>query len=151
MKKTCLCILAIIFVTNVFASNIFAKTDTIKNPTVPKEIVASFSKTHPNAKLINWAKSNGIYIVSYREETTNLWTTYDADGQLLETKWKVRVSDLPTPTQDYIKKNNTQGIQEYYKIIDAGGTVNYEVSSLNKSYVFNTEGELYKTIELLKK
>jgi|GEM_PF-1655388 len=151
MKKICLFILSVIFVSNAFASRRLEKTDTIKNPTVPKEIVASFSKTHPNAKLINWAKSNGIYIVSYREETTNLWTTYDADGQLLETKWKVRVSDLPTATQDYIKKNNTQGIQEYYKIKDASGTVNYEVSSLNKSYVFNIEGELYKTIELLKK
>lgn len=151
MKKTCLCILAVIFVTNVFASRVLAKTDTIKNPTVPKEIVATFSKTHPNAKLVNWAKSNGIYIVSYREETTNLWTTYNADGELLETKWKVRVSDLPTAIQDYIKKNNTQGIQEYYKIINEDRIVNYEVSSLNKSYVFNSEGELYKTIELLKK
>jgi len=151
MKKICLFVLSIIFESHVFASQFFAKSDTIKNPTVPKEIVASFSKTHPNAKLANWMKSNSIFIVSYKENNKNLWTTYDSNGQLLENKWKVLSTELPSETQDYVKKNNTQGIQEYYKIIDASGTINYEVSSLQKSYIFNSEGEYYKTIEFLKK
>jgi hypothetical protein len=146
MTKICLFILTIIFV-----SNVFAKYDTIKNPVVPKEIVTGFSKAHPNAKLVNWTKYNNIYIASYRQDNANLWTTYDSKGQLLENKWKVTAVNLPAATQDYIKKNNTQGIQEYYKIIDAAGTINYEVSSFAKSYIFNSEGEHYKTVELLKK
>ena len=141
----------VIFVTNVFASRILEQSDTIKNPTVPKEIVSSFSKMHPNAKLVNWTKSNSIYIASYKEENINLWTTFDSEGQLLENKWKVLLTELPYTTQTFIKKNNIQGSLEYYKIIDAKSAVNYEISSFNKSYVFNSEGDLYKTIELLKK
>lgn len=152
MKKICLFILSIVlFASQTFALMISEKTDTIKNSSVPKKILASFSKMLPNAKLVNWAKSNSIYIVSYRENNQNLRTTFDRDGKLSENKWKVLITDLPSATQDYIKKNNTQGIQEYYKIIDASGNVNYEVSSPNKSYFFNSNGEHYKTIELLKK
>jgi hypothetical protein len=134
-----------------FASQGFAKSDTIRNPTVPKEIVASFAKAHPDAKLVNWAKANSSYIVSYREANYNLWTIYDLNGELIESKWRILEKDLPSPTLDYIKKNNTQGIQEYYKIVDASGVINYEISALHKSYIFDTNGEYFKTIESLKK
>ncbi|WP_018342331.1 hypothetical protein [Cytophaga aurantiaca] len=134
-----------------FASQGFAKSDTIRNPTVPKEIVASFAKAHPDAKLVNWAKANSTYLVSYREASYNLWTVYDLDGGLIESKWRILAKDLPAATQDYIKENNTQGIQEYYKVMEANGTINYEITALTKSYVFDSEGVLYKTIESLKK
>jgi hypothetical protein len=151
MKKIFLFILTILLVSNAFAFSIMVETDTIKNPTVPKEILTSFSKAHPNAKLAYWTKSNNIYIVSYREQSSNLWTTYDSNGQFLENKWKVVLAELPIPTQDYIKRNSTKAVQEYYKITDSSGVINYEVSSPNKSCVFNSNGEHYKTIELLKK
>lgn len=146
MKKICLLLLSI-----VFASQGFAKNDTIRNPTVPKDIVASFAKTHPDAKLMTWSKANNIYIVSYRENNANLWTTYDSNGALLENKWKIQAKDLPVAAQDFIKKNNTQGIQEYYKSTDASGAIYYEVSSPDKSYVFDAEGTHFKTIESVKK
>lgn len=151
MKKIFFFILYIFIATNVFAFNIKEGTDTIKNPTVPKVTLNSFSKAHPNAKLAYWTKSNNIYIVSYREKNSNLWSTYDSKGKFLENKWKVIFAELPVLAQDYIKKNSTKVVQEYYKIIDSNGIVNYEISSPNKSYVFNCNGEHYKTIELLKK
>jgi hypothetical protein len=146
MKKICLFLLFI-----GFATQGFAKSDTIRNPTVPKEIVASFAKAHPDAKLVNWAKAKSTYIVSYRETNSNLWTIYDLNGDLIESKWRVFEKDLPSATLNYIKTNNTQEIQEYYKIIEANGNINYEVSTLTKSYMFDSEGLFYKTIELLKR
>lgn len=146
MKKTYLLILFIIF-----ASQGFAKHDTIKNPTVPKEIIASFAKAHPDAKLMTWSKSNNIFIVAYREVNSNLWTTFDSEGKLLENKWKITLAELPLPVQDYIKKNNSKAVQEYYKIIDANGAINYEVSSAERSDVFDSQGRHFKTTELIKK
>ncbi|ABG60148.1 hypothetical protein [Cytophaga hutchinsonii] len=125
----------------------YAQSDTIKDPGVPKQVETSFEKNHPNAKQVNWIKEDQTYIASYKEHNVNQWTSYDNLGKLLENKWKIPVTELPFSAQNHARKNNTEGVQEYYKITNFKGVVSYEIATPSKEFFFDSAGALVKTVE----
>ncbi|WP_299250331.1 hypothetical protein [uncultured Cytophaga sp.] len=141
----------ILFLTIVLVGQSFAQHDTLKNPTVPKEITSSFNKAHPNAKLVNWSRTNGTYIATFKEGTSTLWTTYDNTGLLLENKWKVTSAELPEMIRDSIPESKANPAQIIYKRTDAKGFVSYEINSPNKKVIYNSFGEHVSTTEMIKR
>ena len=126
-----------------------AQTETaIEDTDVPKVVEASFAKTHPNAKQLNWIKEDQTYVASYKEHNVNQWTSYDHLGKLLENKWKVPVNELPYSAQSHARKNGSEHMQEYYKITNFRGVVSYEVVTATKEFYFDSAGSLVKTLEV---
>jgi hypothetical protein len=132
-------------------TQMFAQHNTIKNPTVPKQITSSFNKSHPNAKLVNWCHVNGTYIATFKEGNSTLWTTFDNNGLLLENKWKVTAAELPEAIRDSIPENNSLQDQEIYKRTNAKGFISYEINSPDKKIIYNAHGEHVSTTEMIKR
>jgi hypothetical protein len=130
---------------------IFAQHNTLKNPTVPKQITASFNKSHPNAKLVNWCHVNGTYIASFKEGNSTLWTTFDNNGLLLENKCKVTAAELPAMIRDSIPESKSLENQEIYKRTNGKGFVSYEINSPDKKVIYNANGVHVSTTEMIKR
>jgi hypothetical protein len=129
----------------------FAQHDTIKNPTIPREVLGSFNKTHPNAKLVNWSRANGEYLATYKEKNSTLWTTYNSKGSLIENKWKVSAAELPKTLLDSIPESDSLQNKEIYKRTNANGFISYEINSPDKKIIYNANGKHVSTTEMIKR
>lgn len=134
----------------VFTSQVFAQSDTIKKTIIPKQVTTSFTKTHPNAKLVHWEIVDEIYIVSYQENSKKGWTTYDNTAKILEKRWQISESELPFSVLSYVKKNNASNLPEYYKMTNEKNIASYSVRSPNKELFFDSVGKHVKTVEKIR-
>lgn len=133
-----------------FALQVNAQTpsEKIADKDVPTAVSSTFSKTHPNAKMVSWKKSDGKYAAQYDESSTKTWSIYDATGKLVDTKIKIKESEVPKAATDYVSKNHKDPLEkEYFKATDSKGTVTYDVKVKDKKMVFDSNGNYIKTAD----
>ena len=120
----------------------------IADKDVPATVSSTFTKAHPNAKMVSWKKMDGKYAAEYDESSTKTWSVYDATGKLVETKVKVKESDVPKMATDYVSKNHKDPLEkEYFKATDPKGTVTYDVKVKDKKMIFDSNGNYIKTVD----
>ena len=143
MKK-----LIVLLAAAAFALQVNAQTEPekITDKDVPTAVSGTFTKTHPNAKMVSWKKKDGKYAAEYDENSTKTWSIYDASGKLFETKVKIKESEAPQSVVDYANKNHTDILgKDYYKITDAKGVVTYAYKANDKKIIFDSKGNYIKT------
>ena len=131
-----------------FALQVNAQTapEKITDKDVPVAVSGSFTKTHSNAKMVSWKKKDGKYVAEYDENSTKTWSIYDATGKLVETKVKVKESEVPKSVVDYASKNHKDILgKEYFKMTDAKGVVTYCYKANDKKMIFDSKGNYIKT------
>lgn len=131
-----------------FAIQVNAQTESekIADKDVPTAVSGTFTKTHPNAKMVSWKKKDGKYAAEYDENSSKTWSIYDASGKLVETKVKIKESEAPQSIVDYANKNHNDILgKEYYKMTDAKGNVTYAYKANDKKIIFDSKGAYLKT------
>jgi hypothetical protein len=131
-----------------FALQVNAQTqpEKITDKDVPTVVSGTFTKSHPNAKMVSWKKKDGKYAAEYDENSTKTWSIYDASGKLVETKTKIKESEAPQSVADYANKNHKDILgKEYFKMTDAKGAVTYGVKVNDKKLIFDSKGNYIKT------
>ena len=130
-----------------FALQVNAQTEPekIADKDVPAAVSGTFTKTHPNAKMISWKKKDGKYAAEYDENDVKTWSIYDASGKLVETKVKIKDSEAPKSVVDYANKNYDGADKDYFKITDTKGVVTYGFKAKDKKVTFDSKGAYIKT------
>lgn len=131
-----------------FALQVNAQTEPekITDKDVPTAVSSTFTKTHPNAKMVSWKKKDGKYAAEYDENSTKTWSIYDASGKLIETKVKIKESEAPQSVVDYAdNKYNDVTDKDYFKITDPKGSVTYGVKVKDVKLIFDSKGNYIKT------
>ena len=131
-----------------FALQVNAQTEPekIMDKDVPTAVSGSFTKTHPNAKMVSWKKKDGKYAAEYDENSTKTWSIYDASGKLVETKIKIKESEAPKSVVDYANSNYKDALdKDYFKMTDAKGVVTYGFKAKDKKVIFDSKGTYIKT------
>lgn len=117
-----------------------------KSITPPAAVKAAFEKTYKDASKIKWSKEGTAdYEASFVYKKIEMSAVYDAVGNLKETEWEMKASDLPVAITDYVKKNyKGKKIEEAAKIVKANGEINYEAEVDGKDVIFDANGKFIK-------
>jgi hypothetical protein len=143
MKKLIVFIAAI-----AFALQANAQSQKIMAKDVPSSIAVAFAEMHPNAKMIEWKKIDSKYEAAYDENSKKTYSVYDASGNLIETKVKIKESEVPKLATDYVYKNHKDPLEkEYFKITNPKGTVTYGIKVKDKKFIFDSTGNYIKTVD----
>lgn len=143
MKKVIVFLAAAVLALQVNAQT---EPEKVMDKDVPAAVSGTFSKTHPNAKMVSWKKKDGKYAAEYDENSTKTWSIYDASGKLVETKVKIKESEAPKAVADYVNKNHKDVMEkEYFKMTDAKGVVTYGVKVKDKKLIFDSMGNYIRT------
>lgn len=143
MKK-----LIVLLAAAAFALQVNAQTEPekITDKDVPTAVSGTFTKTHPNAKMVSWKKKDGKYAAEYDENSTKTWSIYDASGKLVETKVKIKESEAPQSVVDYANKNHKDVMdKDYFKMTDTKGIVTYGVKVKDIKLIFDSKGNYIKS------
>jgi len=98
--------------------------------------------------MIEWKKIDSKYEAEYDENSKKTYSVYDATGKLIETKVKIKESEVPKLATDYVYKNHKDPLEkEYFKTTDSKGTLTYEVKVKSKKLIFDSKGNYIKTLE----
>lgn len=131
-----------------FAIQVNAQTqpEKVMDKDVPTAVSGTFTKTHPDIKMVSWKKKDGKYAAEYDEKGTKTWSVYDASGKLVETKIKIKESEAPQSVVDYAIKNHKDVLdRDYFKTTDTKGVVNYGYKAKDKKIIFDSNGNYIKT------
>jgi len=143
MKKLIIFLAAAAFALQVNAQT---QSEKLMDKDVPASVSGTFTKTHPNAKMVSWKKKDGKYAAEYDENSTKTWSIYDESGKLVETKVKIKESEVPKSVLDYGNKNHKDILgKDYYKMTDAKGVVTYGYKANDKKMIFDSKGNYIKT------
>ncbi|MBA4197205.1 MAG: hypothetical protein C0459_06575 [Chitinophaga sp.] len=114
-----------------------------KSITPPAAVKAAFEKAFKGATKTKWGKEkDGSFEASFTQSGKEMSATYDAAGNLKETEWEIKVSELPASVTDYVKKNyKGKKIDEAAKILKANGEVNFEAEVGGKDILFDANGK----------
>ncbi|MDP4284382.1 MAG: PepSY-like domain-containing protein [Bacteroidota bacterium] len=117
----------------------------IDDSKVPSPVKSSFAKDFPGVSS-KWEKEKLNYEANFGQDGKTMSALYDGNGNRQETETDIKVSDLPTPVQDYIT-NNYPGkkIKEAAVITKANGEVNYEAEVNDMDVLFAQDGKFIKT------
>jgi len=134
-----------LFIAGIISTCSFAQKNQEKN--VPAVVKAAFENQFKNAKDVEWEKEGNNYEVEFEMGEVEQSVLYDATGNLIETEVEIKVSELPSGAQDYLKAKYKGKIKEASKITDALGTETYEAEVKGKDIIFDANGKYIKTIK----
>ena len=124
----------------------------LKETEVPQAVKASFSKSFPNAKAVEWSKeTESEFEAEFKSGSVEQSANFDATGKWLVTETEIKKSDLPAAVQATIKKEFAGfKIEEAEKVEKAEG-VTYEVElekgELTYGIEFSKDGKVLKKEE----
>ena len=110
-----------------------AEEKALRKDQVPKAVVESFEKAHPNATGVKFEEEtfagNVAYEAEYKENGTEYEFLYSADGSLLQKEETIDPKTLPEPIVQAVTKAHPKAtIKEAEKLMKPDGTVTgYEV------------------------
>ncbi len=119
----------------------------ISSSKVPSPVTSAFKKMNPDAKSVTWEIEDGVYEASYKKNGMASSSTYDKNGDLIESEVDIKVKDLPPSVPDYIKTHYKSGIKEASKITKPNGEVNYEAMVNNVDVIFDANGKYLKEVK----
>jgi hypothetical protein len=110
---------------------------------IPDLILRRFKAIYPNAQEASWQTIDGRYEVSFLQNKLEVAVQFLADGGVERTKVKSDVPSLPNGVADYVAQKLGGGtINSVHRIVDAYGSVTWEVMVGDVGYLFATNGEL---------
>ncbi len=129
----------------------------LKEQDVPSSAVEDFKKQYADASNVSWTKEDDNYNVFCISENQKITSTYGTDGEWLLSKFAISTSEIPSPANEYFKKNykskgysikNVQLVKEpgdksYYCIEIKGESKNSSAIEL----FFDLEGNFLKKTE----
>lgn len=141
MKKTLL-LVAVCFA--FIVANAQEKGKSLSQPPAP--IKAAFEKTFAGASKITWEKEGSNYEVNFMQNSKEGSAVYNSAGQLLETEWEIKATELPKAATDYILQHYRGArIKEAASITHSNGTTEYEARVNGKDLIFDAGGKFLKT------
>lgn len=122
----------------------------IKRKDVPSNILASFEKSYPKAKIKGYSKetkdNTTVYEIESMAGETHRDVTYAEDGTLVSVEESISASSLPEAVSASLKKEYPKGKIEFCEKIMKGKNLTYEVlltSGKQKwEVVFDAEGKI---------
>ncbi|MBY0482413.1 MAG: hypothetical protein K2Q21_13730 [Chitinophagaceae bacterium] len=131
-----------LFLVSTICLSLIASAQKIKLPAAAK---AAFEKAHSGASNIQYEKENGNYEVNFVENGKKMSVVVDAAGKILETEIEMKVNELPTTIQTYIKVHYKDSpLKSGAKIIKADGSTNFEAAIKGKDVIFDATGKFIK-------
>ena len=118
----------------------------IKPAQVPAVAVATFKKTFPTVKTVQWEKEGTDFEAGFNMGKTEMSAVFTAAGVLKETETEMAVSQLPAPVQQALAAHyKTYKITEAAKIVTAAtGATTYEAEvaqgGKQRDVLFNADG-----------
>ena len=133
-------ILVLIILSSSFAQN-------KKQFSVPEEVKAAFVSYYSEAADVKWSKNVLGYKVNFKLDNISASLILDSHGKLLKTETSFPQTELPGSVFEHISsKYKNYKIAEVSKIVDAEGTVTYDVQiskgKLKKNLFFKVDGTL---------
>lgn len=121
----------------------------VKTSSVPVAVTTAFNKSHQTVKEVEWSLKDGNnYEAEYKEGKVEMFTKYDASGNLMETKMEIAGSELPAPVMSYIKQNYKEDeVKKAFKITDSYSTVTYKAKVKDMILLFDSNGTFIKSIK----
>lgn len=130
-----------------FLNNSYAHI--LKEKDVPVPVKAAFHKVHPNIYVVSWTQQDNNYKVEYTINKVNISNTYEATGKLVNIETDILISTLPVVIGAYVKANyNNSGINQAFRINDKNGLINYKISLIGKSLLFDSRGSFIEESKL---
>ena len=123
-----------------------AHAQKVKAAQVPAEAVATFKKTFPTVKTVQWEKEGTDFEAGFNLGKTEMSAVFTAAGVLKETETEMAVSQLPAPVQKALAANyKAFKITEAAKIVAAAtGLTTYEAEVAQggkyRDVLFNADG-----------
>jgi antitoxin component YwqK of YwqJK toxin-antitoxin module len=112
---------------------------------IPAVAKSSFHKAHPVATNIKYEKEDGNYEVSFIENAQKMSVVINSNGKILETEIELKVSELPTTIQSYMKEHyKNSPLKGAAKITKPDGSINYEAAIKGKDVIFDVTGKFIK-------
>jgi Tfp pilus assembly protein PilX len=126
-----------------------AEAQKMKSTNAPAAVTTAFNQAHSSVKKVEWKLKDGNnYAAEYKEGGVNMCATYDATGNLMETKMEIASSALPAPILSYVKQNYKEDeVKKSWKITDAGGTITYKAKVKDQHLLFDANGTFIKVIK----
>ena len=138
MKKTLFVLPGLIF-------SILVNAQKLEADKVPDAVKTSFTKQYPGVKATRWELEDGQYEASYKKNGISMSSNFKPDGAFTESETTITMSDLPTPTKEYLSANYKGiKIRETSRITKATGAINYEASISGKDVIFDAAGKFIK-------
>ena len=114
---------------------------------VPVAVKAAFAKQYPGITA-KWEKEDGLFEASFKQNGSSISAMYETNGILKETETDIKVNELPSAVQAYVKEHyKGKSIKEAAKITKADGTVNYEAEVNGKDVIFDMNGNFLKEVK----
>ena len=123
-----------------------AHAQKVKAAQVPAEAVATFKKTFPTVKTVQWEKEGADFEAGFNLGKTEMSAVFTAAGVLKETETEMAVSQLPAPVQKALAANyKAFKITEAAKIVAAAtGLTTHEAEvaqgGKHRDVLFNADG-----------
>jgi hypothetical protein len=111
---------------------------------VPAPVKEAFAKSFPNTTVKKWDKEDGNYEANFTANGKTMSATFDATGNLKETETGIKVSDLPAPVAEYVKKNYKDAAIKEASIVERGKEKMYEAEVKGKDLLFDMQGQFLK-------
>ena len=123
-----------------------AQTPNMKATNVPAAVTTAFNQDHPSVKDVKWTlRDRNNYEGAYKEGKVNTYVTYDASGNLVETRIEIADSALPAPVLSYVKQNyKDDKVELALKVTAASGPVTYLARVKDMHLLFDSNGTLIR-------
>ncbi len=109
---------------------------------VPEKVLSSFAKLFPNASTVKWHQEEDNFEGKFMDGDRRASVLMGKNGELIEKELFLNVSELPTPAQDYLKKNfSWWKFQEIAELSNAKGSKLFEVESPDSIIYFDPKGK----------
>jgi len=121
----------------------------IKSTNAPAAVTTAFNQAHQTVKKVEWKLKDGnMYEAEYKEGTVEMYSMYDASGNLMNMRMEIASSTLPAPVMSYVKQNYKEDeVKKAYKITDASGTVTYKAKVKDMHLLFDANGTFINSIK----
>ena len=123
-----------------------AHAQKVKAAQMPPDARATFKKTFPTVKTVQWEKEGADFEAGFNLGKTGMSAVFTAAGVLKETETEMAVSQLPAPVQKALAANyKAFKITEAAKIVTAAtGLTTYEAEVAqgvkHRDVLFNADG-----------
>jgi hypothetical protein len=120
----------------------------MKDADVPQAIKESLNKLYPVVEELEWQKEEANIEAEFEVDETITSLLFDASGNVLETEVEILPANLPVLAKEYLTKNFPgKKTKETSKMIDAEGVTYFEAEIDKIDYIFDENGNFFKTID----
>lgn len=123
-----------------------AMAQDLKTSEVPANVKSALLKQYPASKKVSWEKEHGNYEANWGGHSgEDSSATFSPTGAFIEIVVAIPVKQLPANAVAYVKTNYTgTTIKEAGRVMDAKGTLTYEVEIKGKDLIFDAKGNFIK-------